>query len=70
MITIKIKHMKNKLINLILKLNISVYLKHDNIMGYTKGTKCKLIEFNGTNYSISIDGKWHGWYSIKCFSLF
>ncbi len=61
--------MKNKLINLILKLNITVYLKQDNILGHSKGTKCKLTEFNGTNYSVVIDGKWYGWYSINCFSL-
>ncbi len=46
--------MKNKLINLILKLNITVYLKQDNILGHSKGTKCKLTEFNGTNYSVIV----------------
>jgi hypothetical protein len=58
-----------KLIDLISNLNITVYLKQDNIMGYTEGTKCKLQEFNGNNYSVIINGKWYGWYSFKCFSF-
>lgn len=62
--------MKKIVFNLILNLNISVYLKGDNIHGYSKGTKCKLNDFTGTNYSVIIDGKWYGYYSIDCFSLF
>jgi len=44
-----------------------VYLKSDNILGHKAGTKANLYDFNGSRFSLNINGQWHGYYSESVF---
>lgn len=61
--------MKNAILSsrLILGQKPTVYLKSDTILGHKVGTKAKLHDFNGNRFSLTIDGKWYGYYSVDIF---